>query len=76
MSNDSNIVYGKDLKVGDVVSVWWSNEAGAEIIRFDPYRGKYSDIFDRIAVFKAIRTVNPMGMSISDKDTFKLIRKA
>lgn len=47
----SRLVYGKDLKLGQIVSVWWANDKGDVIVELD--KKEYFTIakFSKLSIF-------------------------
>lgn len=67
----STRVFGRDLKVGDVIEVWWKPQRDV-IIGLRPYEGPHGDLFPegaQIALFALLKC----GMTIDNGDWFHRI---
>lgn len=64
-------VFGRDLKVGDVIEVWW--KPGLDrITRLRPYEGPLTNLFPhgaQIASFALLR----VGMTIDNGDWYRIV---
>ena len=64
-------VRGGDLRVGDVIEVWWQPRRDT-IIELRPYRGPLANLFPagaQIAIFAQLRN----GMTIDNSDIYERI---
>lgn len=64
-------VLGSELRVGDVVEVWWRPNRDT-ITRLEPYRGVHEKLFKQgaqIASFAILRS----GMTIDNADVFNVV---
>ena len=70
-------VLGGDLKVGDIIKVWWSPNED-QISKLEPYTGSLAYLFPKgaqIATFTHIPTGcrRPLGMTIDNDHDFELV---
>lgn len=68
--------FGRDLKVGDIVSVWWNNDNGDRIIKITKLSPSYfiTSYIQKTGEtpFAAIFENMKLGMTIFPDDVFKV----
>jgi hypothetical protein len=70
-SSDAKQVFGKDLRIGDVVEVWWGSKRDT-ITALVPYCGPLQHIWPagaQLASFAILRT----GMTIDNSDRYAVV---
>lgn len=75
MKSNFTIKYGRNLKKGDVIDVWWSNENTDgnwdEITRIETPKQTMAHVWEKGYRFAYFRG-NKIGMTIPNDDTFKV----
>lgn len=71
MSDDGEHVWSEDLRVGDVLRVWWAPGRDT-IVSFTDYRGPLAELQGaRIAHFAML----PSGMTLCPRDWFVVLHR-
>ncbi len=74
MSEQINTVAGRDLKVGDVLKVWW-RPGRDTITTIEPYKGPYESMFQKESDGASIArfAVWTLGMTIPHNEAYDVI---
>lgn len=71
--SEERCVLGRELRVGDVVRVWW-REGGDMITALDPYTGPFSAVMGEGARVARFAVYAP-GMTIDPEMSFAVVNR-
>lgn len=72
---DDGRTWGKDLRVGDTIAVWWSPRRDT-IVALRPYHGPLAHIFPHGAQIATFAILPSGDMTIDNGDVYEVIARA